>query len=282
MSRGGIPGGIYSRVMLPDSPRVIYKRNPLIDVTCQVSFSPILRIDAEPPAAFQEKIRDEYPLLREPPPTGLPPEIPTEVQRVITALGGEMVAKDGKRWEFLPNDKAQVIALTREFLAFTETKYTTWTDFRSRFTALFDVLNEVYHPGSFVRLDLRYRNLVRRSAIECEEVPWHQLIASPIAGPLEIAERAGRRVAETKGEMVLDAKGEAVAVRLLHGLIDATNNATGLTERSYLIDSDFYVEGKTDVGDVPSFLDRANTDARRLFRWCITDRLHHAFVPRDP
>jgi hypothetical protein len=42
---------------LKDYPRVIYKRNPIIGVVCELRFPPILRIAAEPPVAFQEWIR---------------------------------------------------------------------------------------------------------------------------------------------------------------------------------------------------------------------------------
>jgi len=48
---------------IPESPRVIYASNPLVDVICQVRFPRILRIDSELPVAFQEAIRDQFPLF---------------------------------------------------------------------------------------------------------------------------------------------------------------------------------------------------------------------------
>ncbi|MCH7755956.1 TIGR04255 family protein, partial [candidate division KSB1 bacterium] len=45
----------------PEVKRVIYKKNPLDRVICQLRFSPILKIDAEIPAEFQDMIRADFP-----------------------------------------------------------------------------------------------------------------------------------------------------------------------------------------------------------------------------
>ncbi|HQU44113.1 MAG TPA: TIGR04255 family protein, partial [Pirellulales bacterium] len=50
---------------LPEFPRVIYGKNPLEVVICQLRFPPILRIGAELPAEFQERIRKDYPEFRD-------------------------------------------------------------------------------------------------------------------------------------------------------------------------------------------------------------------------
>ena len=47
----------------PEVERVIYERNPLDEVICQLRFPAILKID-EPPIAFQEQIRTRYPFRR--------------------------------------------------------------------------------------------------------------------------------------------------------------------------------------------------------------------------
>jgi uncharacterized protein (TIGR04255 family) len=49
----------------PDSPRAIYRMNPLDHVICQLRFPPILMIDSKPPNEFQDAIRKEYPLYYE-------------------------------------------------------------------------------------------------------------------------------------------------------------------------------------------------------------------------
>src|SRR5690242_19776038 len=62
----------------PVSPRTVFRVNPLVEVVCQLRFPALLRVDVEPPAAFQERIRAEYPVLKDKTTDllGLPPELP--------------------------------------------------------------------------------------------------------------------------------------------------------------------------------------------------------------
>src|SRR5689334_11739505 len=53
-----------SRMPFPDSPRVIFRNNPRVQVIAQLRFPTILSIGSVDPARFQELIRDEYPLYR--------------------------------------------------------------------------------------------------------------------------------------------------------------------------------------------------------------------------
>ena len=47
----------------PEAKRIIYRKNPLDQVICQLRFPPILKIDAEVPAKFQDRIRGDFPNL---------------------------------------------------------------------------------------------------------------------------------------------------------------------------------------------------------------------------
>src|SRR5579883_3208137 len=49
--------------LFPLSPRVIYANAPLVQVIAQVRFPPILKIEGQPPAEFQDRIRRIFPLL---------------------------------------------------------------------------------------------------------------------------------------------------------------------------------------------------------------------------
>ena len=50
--------GRRSKMAFPDVARVLYRRNPIELAVCQFRFPPILRIDAEIPSQFQERIGD--------------------------------------------------------------------------------------------------------------------------------------------------------------------------------------------------------------------------------
>ena len=47
--------------MFSNEERMIYAKRQLVEVICQLRFPEILSIDASEPAAFQERIRREYP-----------------------------------------------------------------------------------------------------------------------------------------------------------------------------------------------------------------------------
>ena len=49
----------------PKSKRVSYKKSPLQEVICQVRFPPILSIDVDVPALFQDTIRKDYPYFND-------------------------------------------------------------------------------------------------------------------------------------------------------------------------------------------------------------------------
>src|SRR5258708_615126 len=55
----------------PDAERVIYDHNTLGEVLCQVKFPPVLRIEAELPAQFQDRIRDVFEIYKDSPATVL-------------------------------------------------------------------------------------------------------------------------------------------------------------------------------------------------------------------
>ncbi len=50
------------KMPFPESERVVYGENPLVEVICQLKFPPILDISTAEPAAFQNKVRKLYPL----------------------------------------------------------------------------------------------------------------------------------------------------------------------------------------------------------------------------
>ena len=81
-----------------ESERVIYTKNPLESVICQLRFPVILRIGAKPPVEFQEALRKDYPLFREIPPldigTGLPPELSTIMSKLLPNPSGESIRID--------------------------------------------------------------------------------------------------------------------------------------------------------------------------------------------
>jgi uncharacterized protein (TIGR04255 family) len=257
--------------VFPDSPRVVYTSNPLEEVICQLKFPPILRIDSELPAALQDELRGEYPLLVENAAT--PIELPGAIAKVLAA---ELPGFSGNRvYQFASADDVWKISLTRDFLAISTRLYRHWDEFRKRTEIALRALVSLYHPAFFTRIGLRYRNVISPLTLGLRDAQWRELLQPHILGELASPEVAPAiRYASRDVLIALDEAGSQVRIR--HGL----NKPALEPDASYVIDSDFYFENRTEINDALAKLDLFHWNAGRLFRWCITPRLHELLGPQ--
>lgn len=252
----------------PDSPRVIYERNSLEEVLCQLRFPAILKVDTDT-AAFQERIRAEYPIYREETVSSLPPEI-VHALRLASPMAVPPTAR-----HFLTGDETWTVALTREFVALSTTRYRRWEEFRQRLQSVVDALVATYAPAFFGRIGLRYRNGLEKGMLGAG-AQWGDLLKPHVAAELSSAEMAGA-VAEAAHIVLFKLENDEGKVRLRHGL----EPREGVPEPVYVLDADFFADGRTEIPDALDRLGHFNRQARRLFRWCITDALHNHLEPRE-
>ncbi|WP_437957325.1 TIGR04255 family protein [Sorangium sp. So ce119] len=253
----------------PESKRVLYGKNPLEEVVCQLRFPPILRIVAEPPAAFQDSVRVTFPLYRRvvaQPPLGL--QLPPEIMQAISAGGGVT-------HEFSSADQSWTLSLAQDFIALTTKAYRQWSDFKEKLRTPLSALRDVYAPAFFSRVGLRYRDRIDREAFGLVGVEWRELLTSEALGELADAS-IGPNVEHVLRELIVRLTEESGRVRIVHGL-----DHDGV-KPTYIIDSDFFSEKQTETGVVDNVLDEFNRRAGHLFRWYITQHLHSAMEPRDP
>lgn len=262
----------------PDYPRVVYSINPLEQVICQLRFPPILRIDAELPAKFQEAIRKEYPLLEEKIEGNLefPKELTAQLPADIVQLMG-ITNKEKRAYNFTSLDEKWTISLTRDFIALTSTNYSRWEDFSVHFQSPFAALLLEYEPTFFTRIGLRYKNVIRRSGLDLTGVPWSELLKPHIAGLLSSSDIEPENINGIVNRTELHLGDTIGTVMIRHGfVVDETTN-----EVCYAIDNDFFASRIEESQDVTNKLAQFNQYARRLFRWSITERLHQAMEPQS-
>ena len=251
----------------PDSKRVIYAKNPLEVVICQVRFPPILRISSEPPADFQEALRKDYPLFREIPPldigTGLPPE--------LSAIMGKLLPIPSARaYELSSSDGTWQVTLTQESIALSCKKYRMWEQFRDSLQKSLALLEKIYQPSFFTRIGLRYQDVISRYHLGLKDVGWSDLLSADLAS--EFHSHIASAVESTSHQHVLRLQGLS-RLTLQHGLGSKDGDVC------YIIDMDFYIAERTGVEDAGKILNYFNREAGRVFRWCIADRLHKAMEP---
>jgi uncharacterized protein (TIGR04255 family) len=256
-----------SATLFPPQPRVIYQKSPLVEVTMQLRFPPILKIEAELPAAFQDRVRAHFPLLEREPQPGLPPNapVPAEIAQMFSRAGGTS-------FRFRSEDEQWTLSLTKGFIALTTLHYGRWEGFREKFCEPLQALVDIYKPAFFTRVGLRYVDIILQSQVG--NAPWSQLLMPYVLGELQFAEvenriqEAGRQVRFSLGE-------HGPNLLLQHGLGQREESS----KMGYVIDFDLYVSEKTEVADVGCRLDDLNKYAGRVFRWCITEKLHKALEP---
>lgn len=259
-------------MLFPNPPRTIYARNPLYQVICQLRFPRILLIDKEP-ADFQERFRKQYPIFREPQRARI--NLPDEIVEFLSPTAIKTLSLTNKRaYDFLTADEIWTVGLTSEFLSLSSSDYERWENFKAHLEGPLQALLDIYEPAFFSRVGLRYQNLIRRSVLGISE-PWSELLMPYISGVLDLANINEEMLEEHRQVIALTLPNSDGSVRMQSGLVRIEND-----EICFLIDNDFYTQERIEVSDALDRLDNFNQIARRVFRWCITDRLHEALGPQ--
>ena len=192
----------------------------------------------------------------------------------LRLLASELQILGSVSYEFLSADEAWTVSLTKEFLALTANHYERWEIFKDNLRLPRESLSEIYQPAFFSRIGLRYRNVIKRSVLGLDDADWSQLLQPPILGELAEPEVAPQ-IKQTRRDLILELE-DIGQVRIRHGMV----KIHGSDELVYVIDADYFTEQRTEVSDAITTLDRFNRESGRLFRWCITERLHDAMEPQ--
>ncbi len=259
---------------IPESPRVVYQKNPLAEVICQVRYPAIFRIEQEYPTTFQDRISSDFPIAREKTVIlQVPPEVlhalPEAVQRNLTPA---------RAFEFSSRDGLWTLSLTRDFLALSTKQYRKWEEFRDLLRKCLNALQEVYAPPFYLRIGLRYQDIISRNALSLTDTQWAQLLNPSIAGELGDPHLANDILERSTVTLLRLAAHDAV-VRMQHGLVHFARGENDPKETCYLIDCDLFTEQQTEGQDVFYILDYLNRQAGNLFRYCISERLQSALQP---
>jgi uncharacterized protein (TIGR04255 family) len=258
---------------VPEADRVLYERNPLDEVICQLRFPPILRLDSEP-VVFQEAMRAEYPFYETKPSLRLPQGLPAEFMKII---GSELPGIGSKTHDFASRDRVWTLKLNRESLLLSCQTYDRWETFVNRLEAARTEVETEFAPAFYTRIGLRYRNIIRRSLLPESDrnASWKDLLKPWVSGILGSGgEDLPVMDSRTVCHFVLGDLSEKCILN--YGL--AADEKT--KEPVYVFDADCYIERQTELTDVPNCLTKLNRYVRNLFHWCISDRLHFALGPQ--
>ncbi len=231
------------------TPTVTYTNTPLIDVTCQLTFPQNLKISAAPPVGFQEKIKNVFPLFA--------------------------LTQDKTAYNFTSTDSRWQVVLGKGALTLVTRQYDGWNNFSKHLHETLEALEQEYPPQFLTRVGLRFRNIIRKSALGVTHKEWKQLLQQKWTGDLAWAGTAGEMKA-THSEVLMGLNGGKDLVCIRHGLVPI---AQPIQEMGYLIDHDFFVDGQFSMKEVPEKLKSYHQAAQRFFKLWVTDTLHQAMKP---
>ena len=258
--------------MFSTQERCIYQKNMLGEVICQLRFPEILIIGAEVPAAFQDAIRDEFPIYstrkETPAPklTGIPGQFSLEKQEPIT------------NYQFVSEDGVWRVNLTSQFISLACNRYTKWEDFASRLDKPLAAFIRIYKPAYFERVGLRYLNFISRKALDLESYALRDLIAPSYLGPLAEEDVSEKNSSRCSVDAELGIRGGCrVKIHAGPGIVKRRNEQD--QEVKFIFDQDLFMPGKVPVNYSAGALQTLHSQAYSIFRGAISDTLHNAMEP---
>ena len=258
--------------MFSTEPRVVYRKNQLGEVICQLRFPEILAIAAKPPVDFQEAIRADYPeftsRMENPAPklTGVPGKM--QLQNQPSVINYQFVSADGI-WR---------VNLTSKFISLSCNRYTSWEEFAAKLDKPLAAFIQVYKPAYFERIGLRYVNFISRKALNLEGTPFRELIAERYLGVMSDEQVAEPNVGRSGVDAELAVRG-GCRVKLHAGPGQVHRGGKTDGEVKFIFDQDLYMPGKIAPNLSAPALQTLHALAWAIFRDAITDELHDAMEP---
>lgn len=250
---------------LPARDRVIYKRNPLVEVIAAIRFPPILRLLQEPPVDFQRRFAAEYPLAEYT--RGIQFQLP-----VGTADSPpESRRTELMTYKFETLDKFWAVSVESNLLALVCRNYSQWPDFRGRFDALVRAFTSLYEVTTVTRIGLRYQDVIGKAELGLDGVPWSELLDPRVLATWQFFTDGldENPATDFRVELAIPPGG----VRIGISTVKRDGSDAGL-----MIDTDCY-SNQTVPADSSALLAKADAlheYTSRVFQACISDRLHVA------
>lgn len=259
-------------MLLSDYERYSYARPPLIETICQLRFPAILNIGAKEPAEFQEAVRREFPRYV------VQTERPTP--RVVNPGTPQQAVEQGpaiQNYNFISEDNGWKLNLTRNFIALSTVRYTTWEDFAQRLDKPLAHFFQIYQPAPFERIGLRYVNAFSRQRLGLEGHRWNDLMEPPFLGPLDEDDIDEKTTVKCALDLETNfADGVHMRLHAGPGLLGGGKKDP---EVKFILDGDFSATGKLPVEQVPQRLEAMHSYAVRLFLGSMTNTLFTALGP---
>ena len=258
--------------MFSTEDRCRYGANQLAEVICQFYFPEILTIASNPPAAFQEMIRQQYPRF----------------QRRMEIPAPKLVGKPGQfrlenqpgsiNCQFASADNVWRVNLTSRFISLSCSRYTCWEEFAAHMDQPLAAFIQTYRPAYFQRVGLRYRNVISRQALGLEGKKFSELITPCYLGPLPEEDVDEETATRCTLDLEMAVRG-GCRMQLHAGPAKVRSQDAVDKETKFIFDQDLYIAGNIPLNLSAAAMNTLHNQAWSIFRGAITDTLHNAMDP---
>lgn len=255
--------------------RVIYEKNPLIEVILQLKFPTILSINSVEPAEFQEAIRDEYPIYH----LNIENEQPLEIVANDKSLFSSIKqTAQHKNHTFISSNGEYKINLTSSFLSISTVRYTRWEDMLSKLENPLKKFIEIYKPPFFDRIGLRYIDAFSKEKLNLSDKKWSDLINPIWLGVLTNVDENKVLHLGIDTEYLLD---DDVSTAKIHTGLGFLSNEKNIPEKVFIVDSDFIHINNVEISECYNIFNYLHENAGNFIRSAIQEDLHIAMNPGE-
>jgi len=262
------------------SERVVYENNPLAEVVCQIRFERATMSD-EALAAFRNFAEPRYPNVFA--------EETAEVSMRLSVGGDHKeVIKQAKDriHHFATADQSARVSISSEFVAVTCNRYESWSAFKPQILDAAKAFVDCHGAPRSTRVGLRYKDVIEREPLGLAEVPWRDLLAPFVLGPLAPSTLTAEGVPPETDILSFafqsNIRLDDCKLLLQGGLLFSAERE----RHAYLVDSDFFLDDAapagllSELGQLDEVLERLHANAGALFSRTIQPRLHDGLKPR--
>lgn len=252
--------------------RVIFKKNPLIEVILQFRFPTILSININEPAEFQDEIRQEYPIYQ--------PGIENQQEIQIVAnnnifLPSVVNKQQNKNYAFISMDGKYKINLTSSFISISTVEYTSWEIFYEKFEKALSAFIKIYKPAFFERIGLRYIDAISKEKLGLQNKKWKDLINESWLGPLAITEDEKVVLSNSNTEMLLE---DGITRLKMHTGLSNLNNSNEIV---FIVDTDFIYISNINKEEYNDKVSDLHKHSKFFIDKVITEELYNAMEPDE-
>lgn len=254
--------------------RCRYGTNQLVEVICQLRFPEILSIASNPPAEFQETIREQYPQYFRRQEASVPKISGTPGRLGVEHQPGTI------NHQFSTADGVWRVNLTSKFISLACTKYTCWETFAAHLDKPLAAFFQMYKPAYFERLGLRYVNAISRMELNLQGTRFSEMIMPCYLGPLSEPDVNEANTSRCTIDVETAIRG-GCRIKLHAGPGFVRKFGKEDKEVKFILDLDLFLPGQIPVNLSAGALETLHSQAFPIFRGAITDLLHNAMEPEQ-